>query len=248
MRPIRKGSFLSDCYPFHGNLRWDSWGRCVGKSTAYHPWIWTAGDQELVFSLEIKQNEVLCCKYTSQFNWLEQEFPKINRAETPSLVVLLHSPGHNSINNHYMEGESMRVAHITDELSTPVKDSSAPVYITIGDGGNIEGIANSHTEPRPSYSAFQEASFGHATLEIKNRTRAYYTWHRNHDSEAVSLWLYNRHWLLHISVMYPASLDCCIKAPQCLFDAQWPSKNETIYQLQWQDLLDQGKIIYSKDV
>ncbi|KAH8503669.1 hypothetical protein H0E87_014802, partial [Populus deltoides] len=56
----------------------------------------------------------------------------------------------------------------------------------------------SYTEPRPNYSAFQEASFGHATLEIKNRTRAYYTWHRNHDSEAVaagSLWLYNRHWL-----------------------------------------------------
>lgn len=24
----------------------------------------------------------------------------------------------------------------------PVKDLSAPVYITIGDGGNIEGLAN----------------------------------------------------------------------------------------------------------
>ncbi|CAK7334431.1 unnamed protein product [Dovyalis caffra] len=168
-------------------------------------------------------------KYTPQYNWLEQEFPKVNRAETPWLIVLLHSPWYNSNNYHYMEGESMRVMfepwfvknkvdlvlaghvhsyerserisnvryNITDGLSAPVKDPSAPVYITIGDGGNIEGIANSFTEPQPDYSAFREASFGHATLEIKNRTHAYYTWHRNHDSERVaadSQWFYNRHW------------------------------------------------------
>ena len=27
-------------------------------------------------------------------------------------------------------------------MSSPVKDPSAPIYITIGDGGNVEGIAN----------------------------------------------------------------------------------------------------------
>jgi len=32
--------------------------------------------------------------------------------------------------------------NITNGLSYPVKDPSAPIYITIGDGGNIEGIAN----------------------------------------------------------------------------------------------------------
>lgn len=32
--------------------------------------------------------------------------------------------------------------NITNGLSTPVKDLNAPIYITIGDGGNIEGIAN----------------------------------------------------------------------------------------------------------
>ena len=32
--------------------------------------------------------------------------------------------------------------NITDGMSTPVKDQNAPIYITIGDGGNIEGIAN----------------------------------------------------------------------------------------------------------
>ena len=54
------------------------------------------------------------------------------------------------------------------------------------------------TEPQPSYSAFREASFGHAILDIKNRTHAYYSWHRNQDGTAVaadSLWFTNRYWM-----------------------------------------------------
>lgn len=47
--------------------------------------------------------------YTPQYNWLEQEFSKVNRSETPWLIVLLHSPWYNSNNYHYMEGETMRV-------------------------------------------------------------------------------------------------------------------------------------------
>lgn len=53
------------------------------------------------------------------------------------------------------------------------------------------------TEPQPEYSAYREASFGHATFEIKNRTHAYFGWHRNHDQysvEADSMWFSNRFW------------------------------------------------------
>jgi hypothetical protein len=32
--------------------------------------------------------------------------------------------------------------NITNGMSAPVKDPSAPIYITIGDGGNVEGIAD----------------------------------------------------------------------------------------------------------
>lgn len=57
----------------------------------------------------------------------------------------------------------------------------------------------SFTKPQPAYSAFREASFGHATLEIMNRTHAYYAWHRNHDgamaAAADSVWLTNRYWM-----------------------------------------------------
>lgn len=53
------------------------------------------------------------------------------------------------------------------------------------------------TQPQPDYSAFREASYGHAMLEIKNRSHAYYTWHRNQDDESVvadNLWFHNRFW------------------------------------------------------
>lgn len=168
-------------------------------------------------------------KYTPQYKWLEAELPKVNRSETPWLIVLMHAPWYNSYNYHYMEGETMRVMYepwfvkykvdvvfaghvhayersyrisniaynIVNGRCKPVPDQSAPVYITIGDGGNLEGLATNMTEPQPSYSAYREASFGHAIFDIKNRTHAYYTWHRNQDGNAVaadSMWFYNRYW------------------------------------------------------
>jgi hypothetical protein len=54
------------------------------------------------------------------------------------------------------------------------------------------------SEPQPSYSAFREASFRHAILDIKNRTHAYYAWHRNQDGTSVaaeSRWFTNRYWM-----------------------------------------------------
>ncbi|KAK8668564.1 hypothetical protein V6N13_106017 [Hibiscus sabdariffa] len=136
-------------------------------------------------------------KYTPQYKWLENELPKVNRSETPWLIVLMHSPWYNSYNYHYMEGETMRVMYepwfvqykvdvvfaghvhayerservsniaynVVNGICTPVKDQSAPVYITIGDGGNLEGLATNMTEPQPAYSV-----------------------------EADSMWFFNRFW------------------------------------------------------
>lgn len=50
-------------------------------------------------------------KYTPQYKWLESELPKVNRSETPWLIVMMHSPWYNSYNYHYMEGETMRVMY-----------------------------------------------------------------------------------------------------------------------------------------
>ncbi|KAG8632386.1 purple acid phosphatase 2 [Manihot esculenta] len=258
----------ADDYPFHDNVRWDTWGRFIERNAAYQPWIWTAGNHELDFAPQfgepmpfkpylhryhvpytasgstsplwysIKRASTYIIvmssysafgKYTPQYKWLEQELPKVNRSETPWLIVLMHCPMYNSYAHHYMEGETMRVMYeawfvehkvdvvfaghvhayerservsniaydIVNGLCTPVSDQSAPVYITIGDGGNLEGLVTEMTEPQPSYSAFREASFGHGTLDIKNRTHAYFSWHRNQDGYAVeadSVLLINRYW------------------------------------------------------
>ena len=47
-------------------------------------------------------------KYTPQWVWLYEEFKKVDREETPWLIVLMHVPIYNSNEAHYMEGESMR--------------------------------------------------------------------------------------------------------------------------------------------
>jgi 3',5'-cyclic AMP phosphodiesterase CpdA len=88
---------------------------------------------------------------------------------------------------------------IANGMATPALNASAPVYINIGDGGNMEGIANSFRSPQPDYSAFREASFGHATLDIKNRTHACYEWHRNQDGVKVvadKAWFTNRYYYM----------------------------------------------------
>ncbi|XP_042505685.1 purple acid phosphatase 2-like [Macadamia integrifolia] len=173
-------------------------------------------------------------KSSPQYTWLLQELPKVNRSETPWLIVLVHAPWYNSYYTHYMEGETMRVMYesilvqykvdvvfaghvhayersisfyterisniaynITNAKCTRISNQFASVYITVGDGGNIEGLATSMTQPQPSYSAFHEASFGHGIFDIKNRAHAYFSWHRNQDGYAVeadSLWLFNRYW------------------------------------------------------
>ncbi|KAH7678036.1 Acid phosphatase protein [Dioscorea alata] len=96
-----------------------------------------------------------------------------------------------------MERVSNIAYNISNKECTPVKSEDAPVYLNLGDGGNIEGSAAEFIQPQPSYSAFREASFGHGTLEIKNRTHAFYSWHRNEDgvrTVADSVWFYNRYY------------------------------------------------------
>ncbi|XP_059635178.1 bifunctional purple acid phosphatase 26-like isoform X2 [Cornus florida] len=96
---------------------------------------------------------------------------------------------------------SYRISNIHYNVSSgdpfPVPDMSAPVYITVGDGGNQEGLAARFRDPQPEYSAFREASYGHSTLEIKNRTHAFYHWNRNDDEKRVetdSFLIHNQYW------------------------------------------------------
>lgn len=64
-------------------------------------------------------------------------------------------------------------------------DRCGAVHITIGDGGNREGLAQRFRNPKPEWSVFREASFGHGELRVANATHAFWSWHRNDDDEPV---------------------------------------------------------------
>ena len=71
----------------------------------------------------------------------------------------------------------MLATHFTDERMYNVfnnqTNSSGPVYINIGDGGNREGPCPEYFQ-QPSWSAFREAKFGHGALDVVNATHMFW--------------------------------------------------------------------------
>ncbi|KQJ92251.1 probable purple acid phosphatase 20 isoform X1 [Brachypodium distachyon] len=133
-----------------------------------------------------------------------------NGKAAPAFVVaLVHAPWYNSNEAHQGEGDAMRAAmedllygarvdavfaghvHAYERFARVhgggdgEEDPCAPVYVTIGDGGNREGLAEDFVEPQPKASAFREASFGHGRLQVVNATHALWAWHRNDDDQPV---------------------------------------------------------------
>ncbi|MED6197225.1 putative purple acid phosphatase 20 [Stylosanthes scabra] len=152
---------------------------------------------------------------SSQYQWLQGDLKKVDRTKTPWVVVLLHAPWYNSNEAHQGETESVDMKAAMEDLLYQARvdvvfaghvhayerftrvykdkaDNCGPVYITIGDGGNREGLATNYIEPKPDISLFREASFGHGTLEVFNASHALWSWHKNDNDEAVlsdSAWL-----------------------------------------------------------
>ncbi|GKB42382.1 purple acid phosphatase 18 [Tanacetum coccineum] len=51
-------------------------------------------------------------------------------------------------------------------------DPCGAVHVTIGDGGNKEGLQSKYKDPSPEWSVFREASFGHSDLKLVNSTHS----------------------------------------------------------------------------
>ncbi|KAE8710393.1 Purple acid phosphatase [Hibiscus syriacus] len=105
----------ADRYQYNDvGIRWDSWGRFVERSTAYQPWIWSAGNHEIEYMpymaciCSVISSYSPFVKYTPQYQWLKDELKRVDREKTPWLIVLMHVPIYNSNEAHFMEGESMR--------------------------------------------------------------------------------------------------------------------------------------------
>lgn len=152
---------------------------------------------------------------SSQYSWLEGDLKRLDRKRTPWVVVVIHAPWYNSNKAHQGEPECENMRNVMEKLVYDYRvdvvfaghvhayerftrvydgklDNCGPVHITIGDGGNREGLSSSFMDSPPEISIFREASFGHGSLEIVNTTHARWEWHRNDDDEPVvtdSIWL-----------------------------------------------------------
>ncbi|OMO71472.1 hypothetical protein COLO4_28226 [Corchorus olitorius] len=143
---------------------------------------------------------------SDQYSWLKADLLKVDREKTPWLVVLFHVPWYNSNYAHQGEGDGMMAAmepllyaagvdivfagHVhayerSKRVNNGKSDPCGAVHITIGDGGNKEGLAQKYRNPQPEWSLFREASFGHGEFKIVNSTHAFWSWHRNDDDEPV---------------------------------------------------------------
>ncbi|XP_057540389.1 purple acid phosphatase 18 [Amaranthus tricolor] len=144
--------------------------------------------------------------YSDQYQWLKADLGKVDRKRTPWLLALFHVPWYNSNTAHQGEGDGMMLAlepllyaagvdvvlaghvHAYERSKRVFRGKSDPcgtVHITIGDGGNSEGLAQRYKNPAPEWSVFREASFGHGELQIVNSSHAYWSWHRNDDDEPI---------------------------------------------------------------
>ncbi|GLT89966.1 hypothetical protein SLE2022_079210 [Rubroshorea leprosula] len=152
---------------------------------------------------------------SDQYKWLRGDLAKVDPQRTPWVVVNIHAPWYNSNTAHQGETESVDMkkymegllyqarvdvvfaghVHAYERFSrvyNGTEDKCGAVHITVGDGGNREGLVKDYIDPKPEISVFREASFGHGEFEVVNATHALFTWHRNQDDEAVvsdSVWL-----------------------------------------------------------
>lgn len=143
---------------------------------------------------------------SDQYKWLKADLMGVDRKRTPWVFVLVHAPWYNTNTAHLGEGESMREAmeellyearvdvvfaghvHAYERFTRIYNkkvDPCGPVYVTIGDGGNREGLALTFQNPPSPLSLFREPSFGLGRLRVVNETHAHWSWHRNNDLDSV---------------------------------------------------------------
>ena len=131
--------------------------------------------------------------------FLEKTLSGVDRAVTPFVIVCMHNPMYNSNLGHHHESfttilrkwaEPLFIKYGVDavfsghvhayERNGGVEfgraSATGPVYITIGDGGNHEGLYNEWL-PKPDYSVFRDGRYyGHGELTVYNRSHMKWSW------------------------------------------------------------------------
>jgi hypothetical protein len=136
--------------------------------------------------------------------WVEADLKGINYEKTPWVVVSLHAPWYNSNKDHQLDGEPARLGleqmfvaagvsaifsgHVhAYERSEPVvaykvvpPGPGSIVHFNVGDAG--AGLYTTWLDPKPAWSNFRNASWGHGRWAVLNATHSEWTWHMNDDA------------------------------------------------------------------
>ena len=136
-----------------------------------------------------------------QYQWLTTYLAAVDRTRTPWIMVQFHVPMYCTNVGHYMEGEIFRRqyepllykygvdivmnGHVhAYERSFPVYNNTVDpcgiTHLVLGDGGNYENAYVPWIVPQKSWSAFREASFGVASLNVMSATQVWQS--RTHRS------------------------------------------------------------------
>jgi predicted phosphodiesterase len=143
---------------------------------------------------------------SKQYNWLKNNLQLVNRNATPWVIIVMHCPWYSSNVNHYGDTQTVIMRESMEQLfyennvnivfsghvhsyerSYPVYKNNTnlygPVYITIGDGGNLEGHDDEYYE-QPKWSAFRNGTqYGYGTLTLLDKNRLLWKWFRNKDKQ-----------------------------------------------------------------
>ena len=162
-------------------------------------------------------------KHSKMYNWTVETLSNVNRSRTPWVVVGMHAPFYNTNSGHQWNTEldTEKFRRTYEELfnakgvnfvfsghvhayerfkptgpnaTCAEEDKNAPVYITIGDGGNHEQLydpqlMNVYEDPQIKCSAYRNNEYyGYGLLEVYNATTAQWIWRPNPEgSERVKL-------------------------------------------------------------
>lgn len=137
-----------------------------------------------------------------QYDWLHTNLIFVDRNITPWIIVVMHCPWYSSNINHYADTQTIQMrqsmedlfyqynvnivfnGHVHDyERTYPVyrnkTDIYAPVYITVGNAGNLEGLDNKYYDT-PEWSAFRNGTeYGYGKLTIINKKHLFWRWYIN---------------------------------------------------------------------
>ncbi|KAL6764742.1 Metallo-dependent phosphatase-like protein [Haematococcus lacustris] len=159
-----------DNYPFQSYAaRWPVPGTRVADAGSINSALYYSTHVGGVMKLVTLNNYIPFHEGSPQYRWALQQLLEVDRDATPWLVVQFHAPIYHTYAGHYKEQECFRSVyedlfyragvdlvlsgHVhayerTHGMYDYKKDSCGPMYVVIGDGGNVEGPVRNFVDQR----------------------------------------------------------------------------------------------------